>query len=83
VDALVFTGGVGENCAPLRETVCGRLGFLGLKLDGAKNAEPKLDQDVSAAESLVRVLVVRAQEEWEIARECHQLAGARLNLRPG
>ncbi len=83
VDALVFTGGVGENCAPLRETVCARLGFLGLKLDGAKNAEPKLDQDISAADSLVRVLAVRAEEEWEIARECHQLAGARLNLRPG
>lgn len=82
LDALVFTGGIGENCAPLRETVCARLGFLGLKLEGAKNANPRVDQDISAAESRVRVLVVGAQEEWEIARECHQLAGA-LNLRPG
>ncbi|HUJ49870.1 MAG TPA: acetate kinase [Bryobacteraceae bacterium] len=83
LDALVFTGGIGENCAPLRETVGARLGFLGLKLDSSRNANPELDQDISAVESLVRVLVVRAQEEWEIARECHQLAGARLNLRPG
>ncbi len=38
VDALVFTGGVGENCPPLRELVCAQLGFLGLKLDATKNA---------------------------------------------
>ncbi len=82
LDALVFTGGIGENCAPLRETVCARLGFLGLKLDTGSNANPKLDQDIAAADSLVRVLVLRAEEEWEIARECRKLAGARLSLRP-
>ena len=42
VDALVFTGGVGENCAPLREMVCEQFAFLGLKLDAAKNAQPTL-----------------------------------------
>ena len=47
-DAIVFTGGVGENCAPLRETVAGRLAFL--------NA---------------RTLVIHAEEDWEIARECY------------
>ena len=82
MDALVFTGGIGENCAPLRETVCGRLGFVGLKLDAGSNANPKLDQDIASAESQVRVLVIRAQEEWEIARECRKLARARLSLRP-
>ncbi|HTS46665.1 MAG TPA: acetate kinase [Bryobacteraceae bacterium] len=83
LDALVFTAGIGENCAPLRETVCAGLGFVGLKLDSGSNANPKLDQDISAAESLVRVLVIRAQEEWEIARECRKLAGTRLSLQPG
>ena len=81
LDALVFTGGIGENCAPLRETVCARLSFLGVEMDAGKNANPKLDEDIAATASTVRVLVIRAQEEWEIARECHKLAGARVNLR--
>jgi acetate kinase len=70
VDALVFTGGVGENCAPLREAVCGHLAFLGLKLDAAKNARPNLDQDIAADGSALPVLVIRADEDEEIAREC-------------
>ena len=77
VDAIVFTGGIGENCAPLREEVCEQLGFLGLKLDAAKNARPDLDQNIAAAGSSVQVLVIRADEDWEIARECQRLAGAR------
>ena len=73
LDALVYTGGVGENCPPLRASVCAQLGFLGLKLDDARNAQPKLDQDIAAPGSRVRVLVIHAEEDWEIARECHRL----------
>jgi acetate kinase len=73
VDAIVFTGGIGENCAPLREDVCRQLAFLGLKLDPAKNARPALDQNVAAEGSQVQVLVIRADEDWEIARECQRL----------
>jgi acetate kinase len=73
VDAIIFTGGVGENSALLRQRVCGNFGFLGLSLDSVKNAKPQLDQDIAASNSRVRVLVIRAQEEWEIARECHRL----------
>lgn len=51
-DAIVFTGGIGENCAPLRDIVSRRLEFL--------NA---------------RVLVIHAEEEWEIARECYRILG--------
>jgi acetate kinase len=76
VDAIIFTGGVGENSARLRERVCSNFGFLGLKLDATKNALPPVDQDIAASDSRVRVLVIRAQEEWEIARECHQLTHA-------
>ena len=72
VDAIIFTGGVGENSARLRERVCGDLGFIGLRLDAAKNARPSADQDIASSDSRVRVLVIRAQEEWEIARECHR-----------
>ncbi len=51
LDAIVFTGGVGENCAPLRERVCGQLGFL----------------------DSLKVLVVKAEEEQQMARECCRL----------
>lgn len=73
VDALVFTGGVGENSPPVRQIVAERLAFTGLKLDAGKNSRPELDQDIAAADSKVRVLVIRANEEWQIARECHRI----------
>lgn len=76
LDAIVFTGGIGENCAPLRQDVCEHFGFLGLKLDLARNAAPKLDQNIAAADSAVQVLVIRADEDWEIACECNRLARA-------
>jgi acetate kinase len=74
LDALVFTAGIGENCAPLRETVCERLAFLGIALDREKNASPVMDSDIAAADSRVRVVVLHAEEDWEIARECWRIA---------
>jgi acetate kinase len=59
-DALVFTGGVGENCAPLREKVTRQIGFL-----------PNL-----------QVLVIHAEEEWEIARQCFELMQPGLTSEP-
>ena len=47
--------------------------FSGIRLDADKNARPTLDADISKAESRVRVLVVRAQEDWAIASECWKL----------
>jgi acetate kinase len=79
-DAIIFTGGVGENSARLRERVCDSLAFLGLKLDTTKNAQLAGDQDIAASDSRVRVLVIRAQEEWEIARECHGCCRPRNDL---
>jgi acetate kinase len=73
VDAMVFTGGIGENCPPLRERVCRQLGFLGLQFDADKNARVTGDVDIAAPQSTVRVLVIHAQEDWEIARECYRL----------
>jgi acetate kinase len=73
VDALVFTAGIGENCPPLREAVCRNLGFLGVKLDSEKNACPPVDSDIAAADSVARVLVVHAEEDWEIACECRRM----------
>jgi acetate kinase len=77
IDALVFTAGIGENSPELRAAACANLGFLGLKLDGAKNAQTSADQDISLSDSTVRVLVVHAQEDWVIARDCWRLISAR------
>jgi acetate kinase len=74
IDALVFTAGVGENSPDVRTAACSKLGFLGLTLDKERNARPTLDADVSAAASRVRVLVIRAEEDWAIATECWKLA---------
>jgi acetate kinase len=76
IDALVFTAGIGENSPDVREAACANFGFLGLKLDGAKNAQGSADQDISLSNSTVRVLIVRAQEDWAIARDCWHLASA-------
>jgi acetate kinase len=73
VDALVFTAGVGENSPEVRASACETLGYLGLKLDPEKNARSPSDQDIAAPNSSVRVLVIRAQEDWAIARECWKL----------
>jgi len=73
MDALVFTAGIGENCAPLRGTVCARFDFLGVKLDPGRNASPPMDSDIAAPDSRVRVVVLHAEEDWEIARDCWRI----------
>jgi acetate kinase len=76
IDALVFTAGVGENSPEIRAAACDNLAFLGLKLDPEKNAQSPSDSDISTAESTVRVLVIHAQEDWMIARDCWKLTRA-------
>jgi acetate kinase len=73
-DAMVFTGGVGEHTTALRERVGAHFRFLGLEVDGARNESASGDSDISAAQSRVRMLVIHAEEEWEIARECYGAA---------
>jgi acetate kinase len=74
LDALVFTGGVGEHAAQVRQGACDALGFLGLALDEHRNAAVNADSDIATAASPVRALVVHAQENWAIARDCWQWA---------
>lgn len=78
IDALVFTAGIGENSPEVRAAACANFGFLGLKLDAAKNAQSSADQDISFSDSAVRVLIVRAQEDWAIARDCWRMISARI-----
>jgi acetate kinase len=78
MDVLIFTAGVGENSPEIRFAVCHSLGFLGLQLDPAKNTQSllKKDRDVSAFDTSVRILIIYAQEDWMIARECSKLLRA-------
>jgi acetate kinase len=73
VDALIFTAGVGENSPEVRAATCENFEYLGLRLDPEKNKQSRLDRDIAAAGSSVRVLVIHAQEDWAIARECWNL----------
>ncbi|MBD1933246.1 MULTISPECIES: acetate kinase [Cyanophyceae] len=73
LDALVFTGGVGENAAAVREQACAAFEFLGLQLDPQENAASPRDRDIATFESKIRVLIVHAQEDWAIAVSCWQL----------
>ncbi len=68
LDALVFTGGVGEHAPAIRERCCDHLGFLGVELDREVNATAAPDADVATGGSAVRVHVVRAREDLVIAR---------------
>jgi acetate kinase len=76
IDALVFTAGIGENSHEVRAAACANFGFLGLTLDPAKNAQSPVDQEISPSDSAVRVFIVRAQEDWAIARDCWRLASS-------
>ena len=70
LDYLVFTAGIGEHSALLRERVCEKLGLLGVKLDEEKNAQN--EKVISAADSAVRVLVIPTNEELGIARRTYE-----------
>lgn len=66
LDTLVFAGGIGENAPVVRERICEGLGFLGVLLDPARNAENA--PLISAAEGRVKVRVIHTDEEVMIAR---------------
>ncbi|MBB5957994.1 acetate kinase [Saccharothrix tamanrassetensis] len=67
LDLLVFTGGVGEHDAVVRDRTVEGLGFLGVTLDAERNTSRTGDAEVSGAESAVGVWVVEAREDVEIA----------------
>jgi acetate kinase len=69
LDALVFTGGVGEHAPEVRTGAADGLGFLGVALDAPANDAANADAEVTAAGACVRSFVVTAREDVEIARE--------------
>jgi acetate kinase len=68
-DAIVFTGGIGENNAKYRKEVCENLAFLGIKIDEAKNSERGYECEISTPDSKVKVFVIPTNEELVIARD--------------
>ena len=73
IDALIFTGGVGEHASEVRAAACARLGWIGLTLDDALNAGAAADTEITLPESPVRVLVLHTREELTVARETVRL----------
>lgn len=77
-DALVFTAGIGENHASIRQAICASLDQLGIILDDAKNGAIKATEGlISAPASRVQVLVIPANEELVVAREVKRLLDKR------
>ena len=73
IDALAFTGGVGERSAEVRDRATRRLGFLGVAIDDHLNADGQPDREITAPGAPVRSVVIRAREDLEIARQARAL----------
>ena len=69
VDAIAFTGGIGENDPGLRRSVCENLEFVGVKLDDEKNQLRGKEVKISTDDSRVNVYVIPTNEELAIARD--------------
>lgn len=74
VDNIVFTAGVGENDSDIRQEICSYLEFLGITIDELKNRDQGEAVKISDSASKVNVLVIRTNEELEIAREAAEVA---------
>jgi acetate kinase len=75
VDAIAFTGGIGENSARLRAACCRGLEFLGVKIDPGRNSQPDAERVVSATDSSVRVVALPTNEELIVARRAYRVLG--------
>ncbi len=75
VDAVVFTAGVGENSAELREQIVASLGFMGIQIDPEKNKVRGEERDISAAGAKVHTLLIPTNEELVIAQDTAAIVG--------
>jgi acetate kinase len=73
LDALIFTAGIGEESALVRERTCRGLEFVGVKLDPSANAATEPDCDIASKDSAVRLLVIGAHEDLIAARAARTL----------
>jgi len=72
-DAIVFTDAIGEDEPLVRSHACEPFRFMGLEIDLEKNAASPMDTDIASPKSVIRVLIVKSREDWQIACECHDL----------
>jgi acetate kinase len=72
-DAIVFTGGIGENSSVIRAGVCRELSWFGIEIDPALNAAGAAERQVSSPGSRVQVWCVPTNEEIVVARQAKQL----------
>lgn len=71
LDAIVFTGGVGENDQLTRSLVCEKMDFLGIQVDAEKNKLPNSGlREIQTDTSKAKILVIPTNEELEIAKQC-------------
>ena len=82
LDAIVFMGGVGEHAPAVREQAAAGLGFLGVALDPARNADGPPDREIGMNGAPVTVLVIAAREDLQIAHEVRAVLAARAVNRP-
>jgi acetate kinase len=73
LDVLAFTGGIGENEPAIRQAAAAGLGFLGVRLDGERNAAARGDADIGELAAPVAAVVITAREDREIARQVRAL----------
>ena len=77
VDALCFTGGIGENAALIREKVCAGLDYMGLNIDPTKNNKRGSHaRDISTNGSKGRIFVIPTNEEYVIANDTYKIVSA-------
>lgn len=76
VDAVIFTGGIGENSTDVRTASCEGLGFLGIELDEEKNASDEKEKNISKAGTKTAVLVIPTNEELVIALDTMEIVNA-------
>jgi len=78
LDALVFTGGIGENSVEVRKAVCSNMEYLGVELDLEKNIDSNGKSDLSTENSKVRVLRIPTNEELVIALDTEKIVSEQL-----
>jgi acetate kinase len=78
IDLLVFTGGIGEHSAPVREKICAPLGHLGIFLDQQENRASRSQISIATSPCAVRILA--ADEDAQIARHVRRMAQAPQHL---
>ena len=73
VDAIVFTAGLGENSAFMRDKICNGLEYLGTRIDKERNMVRGKEQEISVKRAPVKIFVIPTNEELVIARDTKEI----------